>query len=45
MLLIAEEGMEGFSLRGLAHRLHVQSAFLYNHVFSLEELLIRVICP
>ena len=42
VLLIAEEGLEGFSLRGLARRLHVQSASLYNHVSSLEELLVRV---
>ena len=42
VLLIAEEGLEGFSLRGLARRLHVQSASLYNHVSSLEKLLIRV---
>ena len=41
-MLIAEEGMDQFSLRKLARRLHIQSASLYNHVTSLDELLARV---
>ena len=40
--LIAEEGIEGFSLRGLARRLGVRSASLYNHVSSLDDLIARV---
>lgn len=40
--LIAEEGIGGFSLRGLARRLGVQSASLYNHVSSLDDLIARV---
>ena len=40
--LIAEEGIEGFSLRGLARRLGVRSASLYNHVNSLDDLIARV---
>lgn len=42
LLLVAEEGIEGFSLRGLARRLGVRSASLYNHVSSLDDLLCRV---
>lgn len=40
--LIAEEGLERFSLRGLARRLNIQSASLYNHFASLDELLEQV---
>lgn len=40
--LIAAEGIRNFSLRGLARRLRVRSASLYNHFDSLDDLFVRV---
>lgn len=41
-LLISENGFKNFSLRGLARRMKIQSASLYNHFESMEALLTRV---
>lgn len=37
--LIAENGLENFSLHSLADKLHIKPASLYSHVSGLEEIL------
>ncbi len=36
--LIESEGLQRFSLRELANRLHVRAASLYNHIKNMDEL-------
>lgn len=40
--LIEQSGAAGFSMRALADSLHIKTASLYNHVESMDELLVAV---
>ena len=40
--LAKQTGYEGYSLRELAHVLHVQPSSLYNHISGLEEIRVEV---
>lgn len=40
--LIEDEGTGGFSLRGLARKLHVKASSLYNHISGMDELFTEV---
>lgn len=40
--LIEQQGMEDFSMRALAEQLDIKTASLYNHIESMESLMVEV---
>lgn len=40
--LIEQDGFENFSMRGLASKLNVKTASLYNHVDNMDDIMVEV---